>query len=63
MTLQKISFRKTTRCLGFNICVAELKPLVGARQSGGTNKAEDIPGKIEAYVESEEVLKGGASAT
>ena len=63
MTLQKLSFRKTARCLYLNICAAELKPLVGARQSGATGQAEDLPGKIGAYGESKEVLQGGASAT
>ena len=63
MTLQKLPFRKTTRCLCLNICAAELKPLVGALQSGATGYAEDLPGKIGAYGESKNVLQGGAFAT
>ena len=49
MTLQKLLFRKTTRCLCLIICATERKPLVGARQSGATGQAEDLPGKIGAY--------------
>ena len=63
MTLQKLSFTITTRCLCLNIFAADLKPLLGARHSGATGQAEDLPGKIGAYGESKEVLQGGASAT
>ena len=51
------------RCLCLNIFVAELKPLVGAQQSGATGQAEDLPQKIGAYGKSKEVLQGDASAT
>ena len=47
MTLQKPSFRKTGRCLCLNICAAELKPLVGARQSGATGKQRTFQERSE----------------
>ena len=42
MTPQKLSLVKTARCLCLNICAAELKPLVGARQGGSTGQAENL---------------------
>ena len=49
--------------LCLNIHTAEVRPLVGSRQSGATRHAEDLSGKIGAYGESKEVLQGGALAT
>ena len=59
ITLQKLSFRKTTRCLR-NICAAELKPFVGARQGVATGQAEDLEKNIGACGESKYVLQVGA---
>ena len=62
MTLQRLSFKKTTRGLCLGIRAAELKPLIGARQSGVTGQAEELSENIIAYYEIEEVFQGGACA-
>ena len=43
-----------------NICAAKLKPPDGARQSGATRQAEDLPRKIGVYGKSKEGLHRGA---
>ena len=59
-TFKKRSRLGNLRGACVNICAAELKPLVGARQSGATGQAQDLPGTIGAYAESKAALHRGA---
>ena len=47
----ELSFEKYATCFCLDICAAELKALVGARQSSAIGQAQGLSGKLGAYNE------------